>query len=165
MALDTTETPEIKGERLPRSVQEIAEVIGREWALLLIGLCPRFARRDQRGGEQVVLYIPRTLKPDHWLVRVLGWHDAHRLVRAFGGELLKPGNCGHLYRAFRDEGIQRLLDEGVPIPMVAGWFEVSERHVRSVHAGPGHAANDESMEKPQEVRQEAANDNAAQFPP
>lgn len=141
--------------KLPRSVQEIADVIGRERALFLVGQLPRFKRRDAghpewSGGEQVILYVPRTLKPDHQLVRILGWHDADRLVRAFGGELLKPGTCSTVYRPFRDGAILRMLADGLPPSMVASWFGVSERHVKNLW-----------MENPQEARMAAANDNRA----
>jgi hypothetical protein len=139
-------------EKLPRSVQDIADVIGRERALFLIGMLPRFLRSDARGGEQVILYVPRNLKPDHQLVRLLGWQDAAALVRAFGGELLKPGNCRHLYRGFRDQGITSMLQAGLPVALVAEWFGVSERHVKNV-AGS-------LSENPQEVCRTAANDNA-----
>ena len=131
--------------RLPASVQEIAEVIGRERALYLIGRLPRFKRNDVRGGEQVILYVPRHLKPDHCLVSILGWHDAKRLVDAFGGELLKPGNCCEVYRPFRDEAIRRIRDDGVSIPMIAEWFSMTERRVRQVLEIPQEApplAND-----------------------
>lgn len=133
--------------RLPASVQEIADVIGRERALFLIGRLPRFTRHDVRGGEQVILYVPRNLKPDHYLVRIMGWHDAQALVDAFGGELLKPGNCACVYRGFRDHHIRRLVAEGVPAAMVAEWFGLTERHVKNLAAenpqeGPGRGAND-----------------------
>lgn len=118
--------------RLPASVQEIAEVIGRDRALFLIGQLPRFKRDDVRGGEQVILYVPRGLKPDHYLVRILGWPDAQRMVDYFGGELLKPGNCCEVYRPFRDQAIRQMRDDGVPIQMIAEWFGMTERRVRQV---------------------------------
>lgn len=124
--------------RLPRSVQEIADVIGRERALFLIGQLPRCSppsTRTNKGGEQrVILYVPneRRLKPDHQLVRILGWNDAAKLCRAFGGEILQPGNCQEIYRRFRDVSIVRLVGEGVPIKMVAEWMQVTDRHVRGL---------------------------------
>jgi hypothetical protein len=148
--------------QLPGVVQDIADVIGRERALFLVGMLPRYVRRDQRGGEQVDLYVPRRLTPEHRLVRILGWDDAERLARAFGGELLKPSICTHLYRAQRDLAILRLAGEGVPKGMLAAWFEVSERHVQNLLAGrvgkvgrAAPAANDDAMEKPQEGRRAA----------
>lgn len=124
--------------RLPSSVQEIADVIGREKALYLIGQLPTCNIVDTRtggsGGRRPMLYVPteRRLKPDHLLVRVLGWNDAVKLCRYFGGEILQPGNCNEIYRPFRDKHIARLVREGVPARMVAEWFGVTDRHVRGV---------------------------------
>jgi hypothetical protein len=117
---------------LPNSISELVEVLGRERALFLVGRLPRFKRSDMRGGEQVILYVPRRLKPDHLLVRLLGWHDANRLVQAFGGELLKPGNCAEVYRSFRDDGLKSLVGGGVPVSMAADWFGMSERRIRQI---------------------------------
>lgn len=139
-------------KRLPACVEEIAEVIGRERALFLIGQLPRFKRTDARGGEQVILYVPRNLKPDHTLVGIIGWVDASRLVNVFGGELLKPGNCSCVYREFRDANIRRLVAEGVPTALVAEWFGMGERYVRGV-----------ALQNPQEVPPAAMNDNARSF--
>lgn len=142
--------------RLPASVQEIAEVIGRERALFLIGKLPRCYTTDKRkretnkGGqsERVILYVPKQLKPDHCLVSILGWRDASRLVDAFGGELLAPANCGEILRVWRNASIADACRNGLPVAMAAEWFGVTARHVRNVL----------SAENPQQ----AVNDNMAQ---
>lgn len=136
--------------KLPRSVQEIAEVIGRERALYLIGQLPRcFAGKDGHKSWRPMMYVPalRRLTPDHNLVAILGWKDAEKLCRHFGGEILQPGNCAEVYRPFRDRSIARMAAEGVPLKLVAAWFDVTDRHVRTVR-----------REIPQEENQ-AANDN------
>lgn len=141
--------------RLPNSVQEIADVIGRERALFLIGQLPTCTTIDPRtgwkNGRRPMLYVPsvRRLQPDHMLVRILGWKDAEKLCRHFGGEILQPASCTEIYRAFRDRSIARLVSEGVPPKMVAEWFGVTDRHVRTAR-----------RENPQEERT-AANDNNA----
>jgi hypothetical protein len=117
---------------LPASVEEIAEVIGRERALYLIGRLPRCFPPSGGGREQVIMYVPKRLKPNHRLVQILGWRDAERLAGVFGGEILKPGNCRELYRPHRDEGIVRAAADGVPVAMIAAWFDVSTRHVQNV---------------------------------
>ena len=134
--------------KLPKSVQEIADVIGRDRALFLVGQLPRFKRDDARGGEQVILYVPLAFKPDHQLVGILGWDDAQKMVRHFGGELLKPGNCGDLYRPFRDDAMRQMHCDGIPLAMIADWFGMTERRVRQV------------VENPQEAQRRHANDNA-----
>lgn len=115
--------------RLPDSVQLLVNVLGLERALYLVGRLPRFRRNDLRRGEQVILYVPRTLRPDHRLVEILGWADAARLSRAHGGELLKPGNCRGLYRPLRDQAIRRCHADGVPIDMIAEWFGMGRRRI------------------------------------
>lgn len=121
-----------KPRPLPQSVQEIADVIGRERALYLVGQLPRHAPPSGNGREQVILYVPKELTPDHRLVQILGRRDAQRLVDAFPGEILKPGTCMDLYRDHRDAGILSAWDDGVPISMIAQWFKVSTRHVQNV---------------------------------
>lgn len=141
--------------RLPESAQELADVIGTERALFLIGQLPRSYRKRngvQCGESTVVLYVPKAIRPDHPLVQMIGWHDARRLVKAFGGEILKPATCSDVYRRFRDASIVHLAADGVKTPTIADWMQVSERHVRNV-----------LREKPQEELSHA-NDNTSREP-
>lgn len=117
--------------RLKGVIHSIAEVIGRENALYLVGKLPRFTPKS-RKCERVLLYVPmaKNLKPNHQLVDILGWHAAIKLCEAFGGEVIDPGVCSHVYQGFRDESIAKLVEEGVPTPMIAEWFAMTDRHVR-----------------------------------
>lgn len=138
--------------KLPTTVQEIADVIGRERALFLIGQLPCCRVKD--GSRRVILYVPKVLRLDHPLVNILGFRDAERLVLAFGGEILCPPLMRErVYRPFRDAAIIRIHAEGVTIGMLAEWFEMTERRVRQVL----DAAREEI---PQEGVRVAANDNA-----
>lgn len=116
---------------LPRSVRQIADVIGRHLALVLIGQLPRAYSRCHPSG-QVILYVPKVLRPDHALVRMIGYDAAAKLVRAYGGEILQPATCADIYRRFRDESLKRLLSQGHKPAELAEWFEVCERHVRNL---------------------------------
>lgn len=122
--------------KLPASVQEIADVIGRERALFLIGQLPRTfppSQKSARGGaERVILYVPKSLRPDHPLVQILGWKDASRLVAAFGGEVMQPANCRDIYRQFRHRSILAMLEAGESPSKIADLLRVSDRHVRNV---------------------------------
>jgi len=147
---------------LPPSVKEIAEVIGRDNALYLIGQLPRAyggsANSPKSGGregntnkksQRVIMYVPKRLTIQDKLVTILGWGDAEKLVRVFGGMLIHPATCADIYITYRNKNIVRLRGEGVPAAMVAEWFGVTERHVRNIVA-----------EIPPHDQQPAANDNA-----
>lgn len=131
---------------LPESVQEIAEVIGRDKALYLIGQLPTCGKRSWR----VVLYVPKRIRADHQLVRLLGWHDAQAMVREFGGMILQPSNCNQVHRQFRNQEVRRLADSGLDNDAIAAAVGVSTRTVRRI-----------LRDKPPEVPA-AANDNTVQ---
>lgn len=119
---------------LPRSVQDIADVIGRERALYLIGQLPTYTVKDTRWPSatrtKIILYVPKTLKPTDDLVRIIGWNDASKLVHYFGGELLYPGTCAELHRRFMVQTIRRLAAEGMSHKAIAFNLDVSERTVK-----------------------------------
>lgn len=79
---------------LPKSVQEIADVIGRDKALHLIRSLPTYvAGKPGKRCTRVMLYVPQRLRLDHPLVLILGFEDAAKMVDHFGGECLQPANC------------------------------------------------------------------------
>ena len=116
--------------KLPPSVQEIADVIGREKALAFIGQLPTSGKRSWR----LCIYIPKRLPADHRLVHMLGWHDAKRMVDAFSGMILQPSNCRFLQWQFVHREIVRLHSEGVPIAEIADIVERSVYWVRVIIA-------------------------------
>jgi len=114
--------PANDGAPLPGVVGEIADVIGRERALRLVGGLPRcWVGREGAKSWQVMLSVPTParLRPSHPLVTILGLEDAQRVAEAFGGEVLKPSNCTYLYRDFRDSAIPGLVRDGLSIEAVA----------------------------------------------
>ena len=140
--------------RLPASVQEIADVIGRERALYLIGQLPRcYAGKEGHKSSRVILYVPtaKRIPADHYLVRILGWQDAMKMCQAFGGEILQPANCSEIYRRYRNAEIARMAGEGMSAKDIADVFQVNVQYVREILRG---------MKNPQEEVQPAANDNA-----
>ena len=48
---------------LPESVQEIADVIGRDGALRLVCQMPVCYRAQNKRSHKVILYVPKRLKP------------------------------------------------------------------------------------------------------
>lgn len=133
---------------LPRSAQDIADVIGRELALRLIG------QLEQAGGRKWrrVLYVPKRLDTDtgERLVAMIGRDAAERLRRHFGGEILQPANCGFLVRAFRAREVRRLAADGLSIEVIAFLTGVPEGRVREL-------ARSKDRKPPEEPR--ADNDN------
>ncbi|GGH64905.1 hypothetical protein GCM10010975_32180 [Comamonas phosphati] len=129
--------------QLPESAQEIADVIGRERALYLIGQLPRYVGgAPGKQSTRVILYVPKSLTDDHDLVRILGRDDAEKLCHHFGGEILNPANCSEIYRRYRDQEMARMVDEmvgiglpnGYAVAQVASLFDVSGRTVRNACA-------------------------------
>lgn len=119
--------------QLPASAQEIANVIGREATLSLIGQLPRcIAGKVRKKSSHVIMYVPKRIGLDHPLVRMIGWIDASRLVQAFGGEIMFPANCAGIHRAFRDKEILKMLADGLKPVVVAAAVGISERHVRNI---------------------------------
>jgi hypothetical protein len=140
---------------LPASVQEIADVIGRDKALLLIGKLPKAYSRDKRwpGAQKstLVMYVPtvKRLGLDHFLVKTLGYIDAVKMCEAFGGEIMYPASCANIHRKFRDDSILAMMRTGMRAQTVAAIVGVSDRHVRNL-----------VKENPPEVCRVASNDNA-----
>ncbi len=139
---------------LPESVQEIAEVIGRDGALLLIGQLPRCEVKDNpaHGGKhrsggvssRVILYVPKKLKPNHRLVQILGEERAQKLIEGFGGETLYPANCAGVYRRWRDSEVRRMYADGATKAELAEIMQISQRHITNITRATGlpPAAND-----------------------
>ena len=106
-------------------------MIGRERALFLVGQLPNAYRHGTLDGC-ADLYVPSHLKPDHPLVSLIGWADAMRLVRGFGGEILYLSKCADLVREWRDANIRRLAADGMSAVELGEWFGLSDRMVRNI---------------------------------
>lgn len=136
-------------EYLPQSVQEVADVIGRERALYLVGRLPRTVqtKRDGRTRHRIFLYVPKRLPVDHQLVKLVGWPDAAALVREFGGMILNLESCHQMAREFRNKALRRMASTA-SVAALAVLFDMTEKNVRLI------------LEDGPEER-EAANDNDA----
>ena len=117
---------------LPESVQEIADVIGRDGALRLVCQMPVSYRAQNKRSPKVILYVPKRLKPGHRLVAILGTLKAQKLIEAFGGETLYPANCRFVFDRYRDDAVRQMVEEGERLPVVACMFDITERHVRNL---------------------------------
>jgi hypothetical protein len=126
---------------IPKSVQEIADVIGLERALLLVDRCPTIEKRDRRYPGRTrrvpMLYVPKNMRWAGHLVEVLGWEDAERMAEHFGGEILWPASCTRLRNAARNRAIVRIAHEKkLSRSEIADIFGVTERTVRYVLSKP-----------------------------
>lgn len=61
---------------LPGILQEMIALIGLAATLKLV----------RRYGGSRIIYVPKTLSPDHELVATIGWEAATILAKRFGGE-------------------------------------------------------------------------------
>lgn len=113
---------------LPVSVAEIAEVIGLEKTIALIGHLPRSGSRPWRQ----CLYVPKNLPVDHFLVQVIGWRDAVRLHRAFTGMILQPSNVKFFQRNLRNDRILELHALGASVDEIAAEFRLSRDWVSEI---------------------------------
>lgn len=126
--------------KLPQSAREIAEVIGYDRTLTLIGNLP--TTTDAKHGERAMLYVPKTLHPDHPMVHALnmgGKPDAEaalkaaqKLVEHFGGEILHPANCKKVLTACRDANIAEAIARGTKPQEVADKLGISARQARNI---------------------------------
>lgn len=125
-------------KRLPSTVQEIAEIIGREDALYLIGQLPTCKRGD--GRNEVLLYVPtlNRLTPDHRLVRVLGYALARKFCANLGGQLLKPANCNGIVRDFRNKSMADFYESGHTIAEIAEIFDKTPKYTKKILQDMGY---------------------------
>lgn len=126
---------------LPKSVREIAEVIGLEATIRLISQLP-VCQRPDRKLPTVILYVPKKLPVDHEMVRMIGYQDAMKLVRAFGGEILYPANCRQVFKRVRDDAMVRMVEMGARLEVVADLFGMTPRAVRDIVAKREKASED-----------------------
>jgi len=136
---------------LPKSVQQIADVIGVSQTLKLIGLLPVCKVRDKRYSKaisnRIVLIVPANLKADDKLVKLIGWDDAYKLSRHFGGEFLYPATCADIYRDFLKDTAMRMYRDGmkptdvseamqIPYRTISRWLsDAIPHHAQAYSAG------------------------------
>jgi len=107
---------------------EVQEIIGRDQTVRLV----YFMRGKTGRSWRVCFYVPKHLPVDHELVRILGWHDARRLSRWFGGEILQTSNLRFLERDWRAAAIWKLsAHDKYPAALIAECLAVDVTTVRN----------------------------------
>lgn len=118
---------------LPRSLRDLSDAIGRERALFLVGqLRPCGGRRWRRS-----LYIPKRVKPNHPLVRLVGLADAERLAKKLGGLNLQPATGESVALDARDRFVREEIAKGRPRGEVAAEAGVSVRQLARIASSLG----------------------------
>ncbi len=120
-------------EPLPHSVQVIADVIGRDAALLLASQLPR-AYATGRPSGRAMLYVPKQVTPGHRLVQILGAEAAAKLIRVFAGEVMLLATCAGVKRSERNGKIAQLLAEGAAPEQVREMFGLSPSRFRAIRS-------------------------------
>ncbi|WP_343594821.1 hypothetical protein [Acinetobacter sp.] len=119
---------------LPKNMQAIAEVIGREKALFLLGQLPRTkqVKRDTRTRYRIYLYIPKTLNPKSRLVEILGWNDAFKLTQVFTGETICLESCKQMATDFLHRSIRTQFEAGASIDTLVISFGMNPRSILKI---------------------------------
>jgi len=106
---------------------ELQEIIGRDATIRLI-----LAMRGKTGRSwRVCFYVPKHLPIEHELVGILGWRDARRLSRWFGGEILQTSNLRFVERRWRIFAVWKLaVVDQVPASSISEWLGVDVTTVR-----------------------------------
>ena len=112
----------MKEMKLPGSVQEIADVVGRENALKLAG----------RANGCLYVPQPRHMKASHWIAKMIGIDDALALAEEFPGFILKPATCRFVYTNWRNQSIYEFHKQGLSNAAIADLFSITERHIRNI---------------------------------
>ncbi|WP_163370949.1 hypothetical protein [Endozoicomonas acroporae] len=108
--------------RLPQSVQEIADVVGRENALKLAG----------RANGCLYVPQPRHMEESHWIAQLIGHEPAVALSEEFSGFILKPATCRFVYTNWRNQSIYEFHRQGLSNAAIAEKFCITERHIRNI---------------------------------
>ncbi|HHA2674739.1 TPA: Mor transcription activator family protein [Stenotrophomonas maltophilia] len=94
----------------------------------LVDELPR--RRERRGYERVVLYVPTKFKDGNKLAPIIGEDMARKMVAQFGGELIFLAHAKSLRAQQRLDAIANAVRGGMTREGVARVFGVSHSTVK-----------------------------------
>lgn len=110
--------------RLPPTLREIHDLLGRQGTLALV---------ERYGGTHV--HVPRRCRDDHELAVLLGRGPAARFIHHFAGVRLYVAKMDAVLRAARDSEIRRLYDSGLSAARLVQKHGLSERRIWSILKG------------------------------
>ena len=102
----------------PESLTEIKDIIGYQGAMTIL---------SKYSG--IRLFIPKNMKSDHKLAKLLGLEQANLMSRHFGGETISIVRAVRAKRAVRNKEIIRRYDAGEKVPDIAQDVELTERQI------------------------------------
>jgi len=119
---------------LPQNVRAIADCIGKDKALALVGQLKRTpqTKADGRTRQRIWLYIPKTLNPKSRLVEILGWKDAFKLTQVFTGETICLESCQAMATEFLHRSIRQQFNDGIDIDTLAVLFGMNPRSILKI---------------------------------
>lgn len=113
--------PTLSAQQLPESLTEIAEIIGLPSTLTLV---------EKWGGTRI--FIPRQVAAQHKLANLLGFEQARKMSRHFGGETLTIARAANVIRSIRNREITRRYDEGEGVRLLAVEHNLTERQIYTI---------------------------------
>lgn len=105
---------------LPTYVRQLADLIGRENAMKLVHEFGRW------------LYVPRVIKPDHRIAKVVGIENAHKMSEEFSCIIIELGICKSLQQRLRNERIREMHSEGMRIKTISIAMNLSQRQIANI---------------------------------
>lgn len=123
---------------LPGPVREIADVIGRESAMALVGRVVKWDRADvtdKRRARCGSVYIPRTLESGCRLLELVDREQAEKLVAALGGAVMKVSVPAKPIREYYRQMARYFRYSGMMPREIAEAMQVSPRQVYNLLNG------------------------------
>lgn len=123
---------------LPRQVREVAEIIGLQAAMRLVGaLCPPADGKKPRhaSGRVGITYVPRSPSGIVFdrLASIVGDGAARALCREFGAEYLRLPACTTFVNRVRDASVRDYWRNSTLSAAWIGWLHaITERQVRNI---------------------------------
>ncbi|MGB9191630.1 MULTISPECIES: hypothetical protein [unclassified Acinetobacter] len=119
---------------LPQNVRAIADCIGKDKALALVGQLKRTpqTKADGRTRLRCWLYIPKVPNPKSPLVQIIGWADACKLTQVFNGETISIESCRQMATDFLHRSVREQFNEGIDIETLAVLFGMNPRSILKI---------------------------------
>ena len=108
---------------LPTTVQEIADVVGRENAVRIVeGTRPSGSRKWRRQ-----LYVPAEMKETHRISKMIGWDAAAMLAASHGHCIIDIPSCFALRKGYMASHALGMWNNGASIGEISAEMSVTEK--------------------------------------